>query len=38
VTGLHEAIGWFSFLVDAFPYEKDVPTRKKCKKWLESGI
>jgi hypothetical protein len=38
VTGLHEATGWFSFLVDAFSYEKDVPIRKKCKKLLESGI
>jgi hypothetical protein len=32
VTDLHEENSWFSFLVDAFSYEKDVPTRKKCKK------
>jgi hypothetical protein len=38
VTGLHEATGWFSFLVDAFSYEKDVPTRKKCKKIAEKRV
>jgi hypothetical protein len=38
VTGLHETNSWFSFLIDAKNYEKDVPKLKNSLKTQESGF